>query len=279
MASGPITLTVAPVRSVVVSASSAETVISPRSTTGVCAAVGSPATDLALTLRHDEHSRFGGQTTGRIAAAHRLGADTILRASAANGFRAPSGYELFGPYGTATLEPEKSRSLDLGIERSWQGGAMLRATLFRIETDNLIDYVYPSYIQIAGETRREGVEIEGALPLGATRLRGAYTLTEGSNPPISTGNTWNSIYGRHQIALGLEADIGAGWQAGLGLRHVAERQTLPDYTVADATVRRFIADGTEASLRVENLFDADYQLWEGYGTSGRAFYIGLRRSF
>ena len=238
-----------------------------------------PATDLALTLRHDEHSRFGGQTTGRIAAAHRLGADTILRASAANGFRAPSGYELFGPYGTATLEPEKSRSLDLGIERSWQGGAMLRATLFRIETDNLIDYVFPSYIQIAGETRREGVEIEGALPLGPAMLRGAYTLTEGSNPPISTGNTWNSIYGRHQIALGLEADVGAGWQAGLGLRHVAERQTLPDYTVADATVRRFFADGTEAYLRVENLFDADYQLWEGYGTSGRAFYVGLRRSF
>jgi vitamin B12 transporter len=236
-------------------------------------------TDLALTLRHDEHSRFGGQTSGRIAAAHRLGAGTILRASAANGFRAPSGYELFGPYGAAALQPEKSRSVDLGIERSWQDDRMLRATLFRIETDNLIDYVYPSYLQIAGETRREGVEIEGTLPAGPAILRAAYTLTEGSNPPISAGNTWNSIYGRHQLALGLGADLGAGWQGDLGLRHVADRQTLPDYTVADATIRRFLSDGTEAYLRVENLFDADYQLWQGYGTSGRAFYVGLRRSF
>ena len=202
-----------------------------------------------------------------------------MRASAANGFRAPSGYELFGPYGAAALQPEKSRSVDLGVERSWQDDRMLRATLFRIETDNLIDYVYPSYLQIAGETRREGVEIEGTLPAGPAILRAAYTLTEGSNPPISAGNTWNSIYGRHQLALGLGADLGAGWQGDLGLRHVADRQTLPDYTVADATIRRFLSDGTEAYLRVENLFDADYQLWQGYGTSGRAFYVGLRRSF
>ena len=61
--------------------------------------------------------------------------------------------------------------------------------------------------------------------------------------------------------------------------HVVDRPTLPDYTVANATVTYDLGNAAEAYLRVENLADEDYELVDGYGTSGRALYVGLRKSF
>ena len=38
-------------------------------------------------------------------------------------------------------------------------------------------------------------------------------------------------------------------------------------------------NGVDAYVRVENLFDTDYEPIPGYETSGRAAYFGLRASF
>ncbi|MBC7138272.1 MAG: TonB-dependent receptor [Defluviimonas sp.] len=236
--------------------------------------------DLTASLRHDDHGDFGGFTTGRVAAAWQAAPDVTVRAAIGTGFRAPSLYELHGPYGDPSLEPEESTSADLGIEKRWGETAALRATLFWIETENLIDYAYPFYIQVPGTTRRSGLELEGEWALNdRLSFTGAYTYADASNPPLSAGSTWNAGFGRHQLALGVDAALAKAVSASVTLLHVADRQTLPDYTLANATVTYDFGNETEAYLRVENLFDEDYQLWEGYGTSDRAIYVGLRRSF
>lgn len=245
--------------------------------------------DVVASLRHDEHSRFGGQNTARLAASWQLAGDVTLRGAVGTGFRAPSGYELFGPYGYAGLEPEKSLSFDLGLEKRLGGDAFLRATLFRIDTDNLIDfsdmgtpydYLDDRYAQVPGRTRRQGVEIEAVVPLGARiDATASYTFTDATTPPLSFGNTWSAGFGRHQLALALEARLAEGLRLNLAARHVADRPALPDYTVVSAALHYDLAPGTEAYLRIENLLDADYQTVNGYGTSGRAVYVGLRKSF
>ena len=236
--------------------------------------------DLTASLRHDDHSDFGGFTTGRLAAAWQASPDITVRAALGTGFRAPSLYELYGPYGDDTLEAEESTSADLGIEKRWGDAAALRATLFWIETENLIDYVGSSYIQIPGTTRRSGVELEGELALNERlSFTGAYTYTDASNPEVSSGSAWTAKFGRHQLALGVDADLTGAISGSFTLLHVADRQDMPDYTVANATVTYDFGNDTEAYLRVENLFDEEYQLWDGYGTSDRALYVGLRRSF
>ena len=54
---------------------------------------------------------------------------------------------------------------------------------------------------------------------------------------------------------------------------------LPDYTLVNASVGYEVADGVEAYLRIQNLFDEQYQTRRGYGTSDRAVYVGLRSRF
>lgn len=239
----------------------------------------SDSVDITATLRYDDHSRFGGFATGRLAAAWQARPDLTFRASLASGFRAPSNYELFGPFGDPTLQPEESRTLDLGVEKRFADGSLVRATLFYSEVDNLIDFPFP-YAQIPGTVRRKGLELEGDIRLSdRLRLAAAYTYTDAENPPLTAGNTWNSTFGRHDLSLGLAAEITDRLRANLSAQLVADRQVLPDYTVFNATVTYEVSDNAEAFLRIENLFDAQYQLREGYGTSDRAFYVGLRATF
>ncbi|WP_415183285.1 TonB-dependent receptor plug domain-containing protein [Phaeovulum sp.] len=262
------------------------TYVAGRVTNGITGAFGEYAftpmagVDLIASLRHDDNSRFGGQTTGRVAATWALRDDLILRGAFGTGFRAPSGYELYDGFaGNPDLTPEESRNIDLGIEKKLTNGA-LRATLFRVDTDDLIDYVGGGYTQIPGKTRRQGVELEAEGRItGRIGYTAAYTYTDASNPILSAGSSWNAGFGRHQLALGLDADITEKLVGSVTLRHVADRQTLPDYTVLNASFGYTINDRTEAYLRVENLTDEQYQLWPGYGTSDRAVYVGLRAAF
>ena len=245
-----------------------------------------PETELAFALRHDLHSEFDDFTSVRAAVAHDLRPDLTLRAVAATGFRAPSLYERFGPYGSDELEPEESRTLELGADYVLARGSV-GATLFFTEVDELIQYVVRDpvtfaggYEQVPGTTRTRGVELEARVDL--TRRIGAfgnYTYTEAE---AADGSRLLRVP-RHDLTLGLEAEVGARAAARLTLRHVADvvdfGGRLDDYTVADAAARYRISDRSEAFLRVENLFDEDYETVLGYGTSGRAVFAGLRASF
>lgn len=235
--------------------------------------------DVTATLRHDDHSRFGGFTTGRLSVAWRASEALILRAVAATGFRAPSNYELFGDYvGNPDLEPEESKSFELGAEYALASGGVLRATAFLLEASNLIDYSFAtsSYDQVPGLSRRKGVELSGEVPVGdRVSLTGSYTYTDSET---SAAASWGLV-ARHELALGLDADLTDRLRGALTVEHAADRAGLPDFTVAHATLTYDLGQETEAYLRVENLFDAEYQLVPGYGTSDRAFYVGLRKSF
>jgi vitamin B12 transporter len=235
--------------------------------------------DLSTTLRYDNHSQFGGLPSGRIAASWRPSDDWIIRASASQSFRAPSLYELYGPFGDPNLQPEDSRSVDLGVEWRFGPDAFVRTTLFYNETTNLIDFVF-SYAQVPGTVRRRGVELEFGTPIATDwRLDGSYTFTDGENPPLTAGNAWNLEFPENDLSLTLTGDFTDRLSAALTVQSVSNRPTLEDYTLANATLTYALTDAVDGYLRIENLLDEEYQLTRGYGTSDRAAYLGLRARF
>ncbi len=240
--------------------------------------------DLSLSLRHDFHSDFDDSTTGRVALAYRVTDDTTLKGVVGTGFRAPSLYERFGPFGSSTLEPEESTTFELGIEHR-AGAATLSAVAFRNEIDNLIDFDFATfaYAQVPGQTTSQGVELAGEVDLGAMSLFGNYTYTEAENP---AGRSLRVP--RHDLTLGVEKSFSDKLGAAFTVRHVADRLDVdgtfatvaaPDFTVAGLSVIYKINDTTEAYIRVENLLDADYQEVLTFNSPGRSVFVGLRASF
>ena len=58
-----------------------------------------------------------------------------------------------------------------------------------------------------------------------------------------------------------------------------ENVTLDSYTLVNATVRYRVNEALTLQGRVENLFDEDYTLAEGYRTEGLNYTVGVRYNF
>ena len=240
--------------------------------------------DVSAALRYDDDSSFGGKTTGRLAAVWRPVEDLAVRAVVGTGYRAPSLYERFGPFGLATLQPEESRSYELGVEKTFGTLGYTKATIFYTEIDDLIQYAGTSYNQVAGMTKSKGLELSGEYALTpAISAFGAYTFTDATTDGVRLTRT-----PKHDLVVGLQGDFGDRFSAYVDVRHVADVKPssfapagnkVGDYTLVGAGVSYDISANAEVYLRVENLTDEDYETAGGYNQPGRAAYVGLRANF
>ena len=86
----------------------------------------------------------------------------------------------------------------------------------------------------------------------------------------------------------METDVTDRLQATLDVRHVGDvvpsiyapaDHKVGTYTLVGAGVSYDVTDTTQAYLRVENLFDEDYETAGGYNTPGRSAFFGVRADF
>ena len=75
-----------------------------------------------LSARYDDNSDFDGAVSGRLSLAYHFSDTTIVRANLGTGRKAPTFIERFGFFpaqfvGNPNLKPEKSKSIDLGIDQ------------------------------------------------------------------------------------------------------------------------------------------------------------------
>jgi outer membrane cobalamin receptor len=145
-------------------------------------------------LRVERNDSFGTATVPRLSVAvvarQSQGAvgETRLRASAGRGIKEPTIIQSYSlsPFslGNADLKPERSRSVDAGVEQRLAHDRLkLEATWFDglfhdiISTRTLsFDPFVSQYFNI-GETRAHGLELSAdAAPAPSVRIRGGYTL-------------------------------------------------------------------------------------------------------
>ena len=144
-------------------------------------------------------------------------------------------YELYSAYGNPDLQPEDSRSADIGVEKAFGDAGFIRATAFWLEVDNLIDYDagstacqsyvdfgYPGcYAQISGISRRAGLELEGQAVLSDVFTLGlAYTYMD-SDTNAST--SWANLP-RNDIALEAIAQFAPDWQGIMTVQSAMDRE-------------------------------------------------------
>ncbi len=253
-------------------------------------AIITPLAGLTLTasLRRDDHGQFGSHTTWRTTAAHQFGSGTRLHGSIGTGFRAPSLYELYDAWsGSPDLKPEKSFSWDVGLGHTLLDGRLtLDATLFGLDTDNLIDYSFVTfrYQQVPGTTRRHGLELSAAWEASDwLTLTAAYTWTHAKDASAVR----RPRVPKHDLALSALITPAEKWTLAATARYVHDTVdvvagnsvSLDDYVLLNARLAYQLTDAMEVHVRGENLLNQDYQVIKGYGTPDIAAYGGLTVRF
>jgi vitamin B12 transporter len=252
----------------------------------------------------------GSQTLDRIAtwratAAYELReTDTKLRASIGTGGKVPSLYQLYGTYGTPTLQSERSVGVDAGVDQMLAGGRVkLSGTVFANWYKDLIDFdtnpadcrpgqFFGCYFNMA-RAYTSGLELSGDVMFSdAVRLRMSYTHLRavGRSPDPMTGILGQSFElarrPRDQGRIGLAFTPVAGVSIEPAVVFVGDRFSSPNETDRLAPYARLdvyasykLNETFSLYGRAENLSNTRYEEVRNYGTAGRSFYAGVRATW
>lgn len=261
------------------------------------------AFSISAGVRRDDHDTFGSYTTNRASAAWSVAANTILRASYGEGFKAPTLYQLYSQYGNVDLDPEEAESWDAGVEqRFFDKKLIVSATYFDRDTSNMIDFVscfgettpaclvQPNgYYENVQKTNAKGVELSLAAQLTERLAFSAnYTSMDAENTARGTPNFGRTLARRpsettnallsYDWAVGLTTAV-AVQRAGRSFDTISNSYVIDGYTLVDLRASFAVSDKLEVYGRIENALDEEYETVRRYGTLGRTFYGGIRQSF
>ncbi len=269
----------------------------------------------AASVRVEQNDSFGTATVPRVSAAfvarQSRGAvgETRLKASAGRGIKEPTLVQSYSPepffLGNPDLLPERSRSVDAGIEQRLAHDRLkIEATWFDGRFRNIIstrtvsfDPFRSQYFNI-GETRARGLELAGdAAPVAAVRLRGGYTfmpsrVTLSTSPGSEVFAVGQWLFRRPRHAGYAEA-VWSGSAATVSLTGTfVGRRVDSDFSALEPPINSNDGHATwdlRAAYRLssrltltvagDNVTNADYMDPLGYPALLRAFRAGVRVGF
>jgi vitamin B12 transporter len=240
--------------------------------------------DISLALRGDDNEQFGRHTTGSLAWGLALGGGLRLMASHGSAFKAPTFNQLYFPgFGNPNLEPETSRSTEVGVNGKLATGRW-SLNAYETDVDQLIAFdattLAPANIDAA---RIRGVEAIFSMRLAGWRLGANATWLDPRNR--SNGANHDKLLPRRaKQALRVDVDRSFGrFQfgasvAGEGRRYddLANTRKLASYATLDMRVAYTLAKHWQLQARAANVFDKRYETAEYYNQPGRNYFISLR---
>lgn len=248
--------------------------------------------DVQAGVRHDIIDVFEDPTSWNLSAAWQApGSGLRLRGAVGRATVYPTMYEQFGYApgrytGNPDLKPETSLSYELGADYDFAGRGSLGLTLFRADVEDMIASTGATAYNIAGKSKRQGVELSGAWQANDwLHLAASYTYTDAHS---ATGDRLDRRP-MHELGLQAQADVLQGrGHIGADLRYVAGSYgteffganygavtKLPEFTTVNLSASYDLSENIALNARIVNLFDEEYyESWGYYGQS-RTAYLGL----
>jgi vitamin B12 transporter len=248
------------------------------------------AASVAVSARHDDASSFGGQDIAQASLVVPAGEHVRFHASAGQGVKVPSLYQLYSDYGTSTLQPEKALSLDGGVDLTY-GRTTLSATAFTRTVHDLIGFAYDgcTAAQVYGcyqnvdRSKASGLELEYRQDLTASlQLRGNYSLLSTRNESAGLAGLRLARTPDDMGSIDLMWTVTPRLQLGGGVRYVGKSfddtdntTVLKAYTLVNLRTEYALNDKVSLYGRIENAGDTRYETAAGYGQLRRRVWLGI----
>ena len=255
-------------------------------------------------VRQESHNAAGDATTYRVTGGYLVKeTGTKLRASYATGFRAPNINELFFPdFGNPNLQPEKSQSLDVGIDQAFfEKRLTFSVGYFWNRFRQLITPVFDP-VGCAGfttfgfcaqnigsakthgwETGLKWVVVQDKPFMKQLDLQGQYTYT--LTRDLETGARLPR-WPVHQGSATLSYQPVAPLMITLSLRYVGSRfnttgnrEPLPDFHILNVAASYNFTPAIQGYIRADNLLNRNYEEVLYFGTPVRSVFGGIRVNF
>ncbi|WP_077924270.1 TonB-dependent siderophore receptor [Spirosoma sp. 209] len=265
-------------------------------------AILTPYRGLSVELggRYNRNSLYGNVFTYSINPSYLLADRVKVFINASSGFRAPTLYQLFSPYGNKALRPERSRSTEVGLQLfSKSRNAWVRAVYFDRQIQQAIFFEslntapFGRYINFDRQHDR-GWEFEAQTQLSRLSVTGNLTLLTGAVTTRAAGRdtTYNNLFRRPRTQL----NISLGYQltprlfVSVAGRTVGARTdrfyndetfrtdnvTLAAYTTIDLYAEGKLTPHLRLYADVRNSLNTTYFDIYGYNTRGRNANAGIR---
>lgn len=233
-------------------------------------------------LRYDRYSNFENKTTGKIGIKQYIIDDLNISSNYGTGYNIPNTFQLYDTswgMGNKNLSPEKTKSYDFGIE--YKGFSV---TYFNTKVNNLIDAPMGVYENIEGNSKFKGIEIAYKNEvIEDTFLNLSYTNLSAKNKdgqelgrrPKDKLGFGVDYYGLKDFHFNVNGEY-IGDRYDFGNKQGAK---TGNYTIWNAVVDYDISKNFSTYIKLDNIFNKDYQIVDGYATSQRAAFVGLKASF
>lgn len=229
---------------------------------------------VTTSLRYDDDNRYGHQMTGGSSYAYDLTAAQQLGASYSSAFKAPNLIDLYNPYGSGNpdLDAETSTTAEL-FWRLQRHHWHLGLNAFQTDIDNLITYDQNAQTSYnVNKARIQGIELSTGWKNDNLIIK---TSTTWQNPIDKTDNTQLSRRAKRFARIDVDYAFD-DWSFGTTLRGSSRRDNsqyddykIAGYGVVDLRTSWQVMPNVKLSAKLDNVFDREYQLVNGYNTQGR----------
>jgi vitamin B12 transporter len=246
---------------------------------------------LTQSLRYDNHDNFNAKTTGKLGTKYNLLDEFNIFANVGTSYSVPQLVQNINPWGDTnmSIKPEESKSYDIGFTYK-----SLNVTYFYQEVTDLIQWFDPTptdwtnsdaiYKNLDGQSTFKGLELSYKNNLGEdiffnlnyTRLSAKDKNDQNlARRPEQTIKFGIDYYGISKTHIGLNGEY-------IGQRYdLANNQgeQTGKYTIANAVVNYEISNSLSIYTKIKNITDKYYQTVDGFATSPRAYYAGIKYEF
>ena len=241
------------------------------------------AHSLEVSVRRDNDQQFGGHTTGGLAYGYALTDATRLTASYGTAFKAPTFNQLYYPgFGSATLRPELSRSLEVGVAGH---AALGKWSLNAYQTDMTDLIGFDAFFNPVNINSARLTGLEGQLKARLADWEINSTLTLQDPRQTSGANSGKLLNRRATEAMRVEVahDFGAIrlasslYAEGRRFDNLANTagKRLGGYGLLDLRAEYRIAPQWQLQGRVDNLLDKRYETAQFFNQARRGLYFTL----